>query len=435
MRRLTLRGRVVAASVGILVIALAGLSIGFNAILAGRLSSDASTVLRNRAAAQLATIDYAGSRVSVEEPPNDSALDHQAWVFADGRTLEQPAAIPAGIDGSIAALRGVSRPTERSAGASLRLLAVPIRDPRGAVRGTVIVGVSLVPYQHTHHIALIASLVLSLVLLAAALVAVRAAVGMALRPIADMTRRAADWGEHDLHRRFHLGPPRDELTSLAATFDDLLRRIEAVLRHEQRLSAEIAHELRTPLTTIRGETELAIARGEDNADTLALVHEETQRMARVIDTLLTTAQAEAAEPPGACDPLPPVREAIRAVSGAASSRGIHVTLASEEGVTADADPGVITQAVYPVLENAVRHARSSVKVVVAGEEATVAIRVSDDGPGVNGAHVFGPGISTTGSAGLGLPLARRLARSCGGEVVLLDSLKGATFEVRFPGRS
>ena len=78
-----------------------------------------------------------------------------------------------------------------------------------------------------------------------------------------MTAEAEDWGAHDLDRRFGMGPPRDELTGLAATLDGLLARIAASRRHEQRFAAEVAHELRTPLAGIRGRAELAIDDDED----------------------------------------------------------------------------------------------------------------------------------------------------------------------------
>src|SRR5204862_420167 len=87
----------------------------------------------------------------------------------------------------------------------------------------------------------------------------RRAVGNALRPVAEMTERAAEWSASDLDRRFNLGPPRDEIGALSATLDGLLARIGASLRHEQRFSAEMAHELRTPLSGVRGEAELALS--------------------------------------------------------------------------------------------------------------------------------------------------------------------------------
>src|SRR5436189_242704 len=79
----------------------------------------------------------------------------------------------------------------------------------------------------------VAAAVLLVVALAAAWL-----IDRALRPVANMTRQAADWSEHDLDRRFALGPAHDELTRLASTLDGLLERLSASLRHEQRLSAE-----------------------------------------------------------------------------------------------------------------------------------------------------------------------------------------------------
>jgi signal transduction histidine kinase len=435
--RLTLRGRVMVAAIGILAAALAGLSIGFNLLLDHQLDSDASTVLRNRAAAQMATIDVSGRGVRVEESPNDAALDQQAWVFAGRRVLEQPAATPAAVRSAVAGLVGGSRRQERSAGGDARLLAVPLRDSGGRLRGTVVVGVSLVPYRHTRRIALVGSAILSALLLLAALIAVRWGVRSALRPVADMTRRAADWSEHDLHRRFDLGPPRDELTALAATFDGLLRRIEAVLRHEQRFSAEMAHELRTPLTGMAGEAELGLARGTPDEEVRASferILDSTRRMQTVIDTLLSSARAAEGEPPGACDPLPPVREAMAAVAGPAASKDVDVRLvAPREPILVDAAPAMVSQALYPLLENGVRHASSRVEVSLSWADGEATVAVSDDGPGLPDSDVFEPGISTTGGAGLGLPLARRLARSCGGDVAAVSSPVGSRFELRLPG--
>ena len=111
-----------------------------------------------------------------------------------------------------------------------------------------------------------------------------------------MTTQAAQWGERDLHRRFELGPPRDELTALAATLDGLLGRIDAALRHEQRFSAEMAHELRTPLSGLRGEAELALRGGRATpscAPRSSAVLAGTDRMAAVIDTLLAAARNDA----------------------------------------------------------------------------------------------------------------------------------------------
>jgi signal transduction histidine kinase len=240
-----------------------------------------------------------------------------------------------------------------------------------------------------------------------------------------MTAQAARWGERDLHQRFGLGPPRDELTGLAATLDGLLGRLDAALRHEQRFSAEVAHELRTPLSGVRGEAELAL-RGQRTDAELRVALERvlvgTERMAAVIDTLLAAARNDASGPPGSSDAAAAVRQLA----------GPRIEIVAPAGaVTVGADQDLVTAALQPLLENALRHAERDVRVELRRSGAEVIIAVSDDGPGVapeDAERIFAPGVSDAGGAGLGLALSRRLARAAGGEVVVA----GSSFELRLP---
>jgi len=140
-----------------------------------------------------------------------------------------------------------------------RMEAVPIRV--GSQRlGTVVVAASLTPYESTASFALLGSIILGLLMLAAIAGLSRWLISRALRPVARMTAAAADWGEHDLSRRFFPGEPYDELSTLASVFDGLLARLAQGLRREQHLTAEISHELRTPLAKILAEAELSSGR-------------------------------------------------------------------------------------------------------------------------------------------------------------------------------
>src|SRR3954470_22293217 len=94
MSRLTLRGRVTLAAMGVLAVAFIAIGLAFNVLLANRLRTDASSILRGRAAAQIATLDLSGDRLRVEEQPNDAALDRDAWVYSGPGLLEAPAATP-----------------------------------------------------------------------------------------------------------------------------------------------------------------------------------------------------------------------------------------------------------------------------------------------------------------------------------------------------
>jgi two-component system OmpR family sensor kinase len=426
-----LRTRVTLGTVAVLGVGLAILSVALNLLLANRLGADASAVLANRADAQVATLDASTGTLRVREAPNDAALDEHAWIFdSHGRAIERSPA-QGDVARAVEALAHVPRATERDPTEHVRLLARPIGRA-----GVVIVGVSMDPYRHTERIADAGTLVLDVfVLLAGALVA-RRAVGAALRPVADMTARAAEWSEHDLHRRFALGPPRDELTALAATLDGLLARIDAVLRHEQRFSAEMAHELRTPLSSVRAEAELALRAGRSDAErhaALESVLAGTDRMAAVIDTLLAAARSTTV--PGSSDAVAAAHAVERLVrpSAEAHDRRLVVRAAAVPLAVGTAEE-VVAGALHPLLENAVRHAEHEVQVTLDREDGHVVIAIGDDGAGIaadDAERIFEPGVSGAGGAGLGLPLSRRLARAAGGDVVAVPQA-GGRFELRLP---
>ena len=294
--------------------------------------------------------------------------------------------------------------------------------------GTVVVGVSLGPYERTKHLAALGTLILCVFVGGVGVLLAWRAVRMALRPVADMTTQAAEWSVHDVDRRFGLGEPRDELTALASTLDGLLGRSAAALRHEQRFSAEMAHELRTPLSGVRGEAELALAHAASDAElreALERVLAGTDRMAAVIDTLLVAARREGAGPLGSCD-------AAAVVRALTEEPGVRVEV-PREPVPVGADQELVAAALHPLLENAVRHARRQVTVALERDGSEVVVSVTNDGAALDpedAERIFAPGVSGTGGAGLGLPLARRLARAAGGDVVAVAP--EPRFELRLP---
>jgi hypothetical protein len=203
-----LRTRLLIAVIAVMGVGLAVLMVGFNVLLAHTLDDDLNSVLRARAAAQLMTLSVVDGRLEVAEAPDDAALDAQVWVFAGSRELERPPRVPAAVEDAARALSGGPRRTLDVRRPPVRLLAVPVQ--RGSRRlGTVVVGASRIPYEHTRHAALVASLALAGVLLAAMVLLARWLVGAALRPVRQMTEDAARWSESDLDRRFGLGEPTD----------------------------------------------------------------------------------------------------------------------------------------------------------------------------------------------------------------------------------
>jgi two-component system, OmpR family, sensor kinase len=253
-----LRDRLLLVMVLATAVFLGAATAGFNVILAARLHGAANDVLRSRIKAEMAEGHLSGGRLIVPPISDQGAVvDQPVWIFAGRRVLEEPRGGSA-LHAAAKRLAGGPRRIVELPDGSNRLMALPITD-NGRRLGTIVSSVSLAPYRRTLDIALVTSIALAVALLAASVMATRWALKAGLRPVAQMTAQAAEWSEHDLDRRFALGPPHDELTQLAATLDGLLGRLAAGLRREQRFSAELSHELRTPLARMHAQAQLALA--------------------------------------------------------------------------------------------------------------------------------------------------------------------------------
>jgi two-component system, OmpR family, sensor kinase len=187
---------------------------------------------------------------------------------------------------------------------------------------------------------------------------------------------------------------------------------------------------------VRGEAELALRGASSDADLRAALEsmlDGTDRMAAVIDTLLATARSDAVR--GASDAVAAAHAAERLVRPAAEASDRRVVVRSAAAtLNVGAGEDVVAGALHPLLENAVRHAARDVEVSISRTDGSVLIAVDDDGPGIGAAdaeRIFEPGVSAAGGAGLGLPLARRLARAAGGDVIAIPQ-RGGRVELRLP---
>ena len=430
---MSVRRRLLAVSLLTIAIGVGALLVVGNVLVRSGVSTQATSVLRGRAEAQLAALDVTAHGVTVRDAPNDEAIDRRSWVFDGTRVIERPSGIPPALDRAALLLAGVAHTTERDAPADTRLRATPVVDPSTGRRvGAVVVGYSMVSLEHIQHEVLIGSLVFAAFVLLAGGLAVQEALNGALRPVAQMTADAEDWGARDLDRRFDLGPPRDELTALAHTLDGLLARIAASRRHEQRFASEVAHELRTPIAGLRGRAELALdAQGPgadaERLDALRAVVADAARVDAAIDTLLAVARRE----------LDPSSGSVDLAELAAEFEGVELRI-PRPVAPAEGEPDVVRRALAPLVDNARRHARSQVVLELGDDDGHVRVAVRDDGPGLDaalGERAFEPGVrgdhEQSDGAGLGLPLARRLARSCGGDVTAAPG-PGGHFVLELP---
>jgi signal transduction histidine kinase len=440
-----LRERIWVTVLAAMAVVLLALTAGFNLVLAARLDQEANAVASARASAELDGLRVTAAGIQLTETLDSSGTDTPTWVFQSNRPLEEPRA--GTVDQRAAAALTRARGFHDVPGGDTRLYALPVtQGPRRL--GTIVSAVGLAPYEQIRQVALVASAVLAALALLSIALGTRWLISRALRPVGEMTRQAAEWSEHDLERRFSQGPPRDEFTTLAATLDGLLERVAASLRHEQMLTAELSHELRTPLTAITTEAQYALRHGPGDPATrhgYEQILQSARQMTRILDTLIAAARAETSSAQSVSDPVAGIQAAIQACSSVAASRQVALAL-TEPGqrVAVGVDGGLLERVLAPLLENACRHARHEIRVDVARVNGMIEIAVEDDGHGVlaeDEERIFEPGYRAAGAevnggpspgAGLGLALARRLARGVGGDVTLRAGIRGARFIVSLP---
>lgn len=433
------RTQIVISTICLVAFAMILLALGVQIVLASVVSGNVDAVLVDRADAAVSAFGTAPNNVGFEVRP--STLEPGDTVYsATGKQVAGD--VSPKIRKHADSLRLAQQPTTVNVGETHRLLAVPFTLPAAegapAASGVIVVSERLQPYEQSETYALLASIALGLVVTIAAGFVVRWVTHRALAPVAVMAERAADWSEHDLAKRFELGKPTNEITALGSTLDQLLERVSMAIRAEQRLTAELAHELRTPLTAIQGAADLALMRGGMSPavrEDLEQVAQSSRTMGSTITALLELARAGITSPGNATSQLGDV---VRLVTDERATN-LCVELGGHEGVLLAAPAELAARAISPILENALRHARTNVTVSCELSATHVDILVDDDGSGLTSDDpdtLFVPGTSDrdTGT-GLGLGIARRTARSLGGDVNLADRPNGsggARFVIRLP---
>ncbi len=280
--------------------------------------------------------------------------------------------------------------------------------------------------------------------------------GVALRPIDRVTHTAQAIGaEQDFNKRVDYVGPADEVGRLATTFNDMLARLQSAyqqiedsLHAQKQFVADASHELRTPLTTIRGNLELLQRNTElaadEQADILADVATETDRLIRLVHNLLVLARADAKQMlPMETVLLEPVVEEVKRQTQALSPAQTILLAQFDPELALQANRDALKQVLLALLDNVVQHTPSETTVAIAAKSDgdQIIIDVMDDGPGIDTeqlAHVFerfyrcDPARSGVG-VGLGLAIVKELVEAQGGSITAESSLgQGTSFRILFP---
>ncbi len=242
---------------------------------------------------------------------------------------------------------------------------------------------------------------------------------------------------------------KDELGTLAASFNKMSLDLAHATHIRRQMTADIAHDLRTPLSVINGYSE-ALSDGKlpGTPEIYSILHEETQHLNKLIDDLRTLSLADVGELSLTLQPTPPLAMLNRVVARHdLSSKQHDVSLEVEGGEglpEVSVDPERMNQVFDNLVANAFRYTPRGGKIVLsaAANGSKVMLRVSDDGKGIEPEalpHIFDrffrgdPSRTQNGESGLGLAIARSIIEAQGGTIEVASiPEQGTTFTIWVP---
>jgi len=275
-----------------------------------------------------------------------------------------------------------------------------------------------------------------------------------LAPVVAMSSQAGRIGAENLHERLPIQNAKDELGRLAASFNELLERVDQSFERQRRFMSDASHELRTPAAILRGESEVALSQerpAEEYRESLAVLHAEAQRLTQIVEDLFTLTRADAGQYPLSpkefyLDEL--VADCTHAARSLALAKQITLTCDVPEELPIRADEALLRRMILNLLDNAIKYTPARGRVTVSCERSgnEYALNVTDSGPGIPEdlqrrvfERFFRADKARTrsendgGGAGLGLSIARWIAEAHHGSLILGRSdSSGSTFTALLP---
>jgi len=278
-----------------------------------------------------------------------------------------------------------------------------------------------------------------------------------LAPVVSMSTQAGRIGAENLSERLPVQNAKDELGHLAASFNQLLERVDQSFERQRRFMSDASHELRTPAAILRGEAEVALSRSERSAEeyreSLGVLHAEAQRLTQIVEDLFTLTRADAGQ-----YPLSPrdfyfdelVADCTHTTRSLALAKQLTLTCEAPEELLVRGDEALLRRMILNLLDNAIKYTPAGGRVAVSCERVgnEYALGVTDTGPGIPSEfrqkvfeRFFRVDKARTrsekdgGGAGLGLSIARWIAEAHQGRLILARSdSSGSTFTAFVPAQ-
>jgi two-component system, OmpR family, sensor kinase len=275
--------------------------------------------------------------------------------------------------------------------------------------------------------------------------------GRALKPFEEITRTAERITYENLNTQITTDRKEEEVQRLVHSFNSMVRRLDESFQKMRKFNADVAHELRTPLAILQGETEVALRApnlSEEIQSVLISNLEELDRLTRLVNDMLTLAEAEAGRHVMAKAPVnlrSLLQDLIDQMRLLATIRNIQIELQGPEDLWVDADQPWLRRAFVNLLDNAIKYSRDGGKVTlsIAIEGPAAILRIKDDGIGISSEDIprvfdrlyrADPARSrVSGGTGLGLTMVKWIVEAHKGTIqVTSQPDKGAVFKVAIP---
>ncbi|MFI9233724.1 sensor histidine kinase [Streptomyces rimosus] len=285
-----------------------------------------------------------------------------------------------------------------------------------------------------------------------------AVTGLALRPVTAIRTELAAVSESELDRRVPDPAGGDEIALMARTVNATLDRLEQAVTRQRQFVADASHELRNPIAAVRSRLEVALAADPPAGDLRTSVQaalRDTERLQRIAADLLLLARLDA-HAPRAAEPVDLALLAAEEAARRPARGGPRLVVVADEPVPVRGDPAQLERLLTNLVDNALRHAASEVRVVARARDGAAVenqavenqavLEVIDDGPGIppparervfeRFARLDAARDRESGGTGLGLAIARGIARAHGGDLSVRDredGRSGARFVAVLPG--